>query len=338
VIEMSRVGFATGYDNELTIPEMAYWVREAERKGFEIGFFSETIALMRDSVSGVSTFASCTQAIKLGFTQIVRLRSPVIMAQTLAILDELSHGRIILAPGACTLVHAQTHSLQYIDPVLTLTEWMAALRSMLAEETATYQGKSINIKNVGFAWRANRRRVRFWNAATSQTGLRLAGKIGDGVLLNAVTSPEYSANAINILHQVLEEEGRTWDTFEVAQLINVSVEDDHDTALDKVRWEVASKFHPRQAPFNVGPRMRVGEPHIRQGDLPAFELAFKSGGMDGLIHANPDSYIEGLTASGTPSEVRDRVEQYRSAGVKLPILRPAAANQTQRILDLFGPR
>jgi alkanesulfonate monooxygenase SsuD/methylene tetrahydromethanopterin reductase-like flavin-dependent oxidoreductase (luciferase family) len=335
---MKRIGFATGYDKELTVPEMAHWVEEAERTGFEIGFFSETIALMRDSVSAIANFASSTERILLGFTQIVRLRSPVIMAQTLATLDELSDGRIILAPGACTRAHAQVHSLEHMDPVLTLTEWVQALRLMLTQETATYRGQSVEINNIGFNWRQNRRRIPFWNAATSQTGLRLAARIGDGVILNAVTSPAYSANAIRILREVIEDQGRDWDNFEVAQLINCSLEEERDLAFDKIRWEIASKFHPRQAPFNAGPRMRVGEPFIRAEDLPRFEKAFQEGGMPRLIHSIPDSYIEGLTASGTPTEVQDRIEQYRAAGVKLPILRPAAADQTARILRIFGPR
>jgi 5,10-methylenetetrahydromethanopterin reductase len=50
----------------------------------------------------------------------------------------------------------------------------------------------------------------------------------------------------------------------------------------------------------------------------------------------PPSWLEGLTASGTPDEARRRVERYRAAGVKLPILRPAAAHQAARIIDLFS--
>jgi len=45
-----------------------------------------------------------------------------------------------------------------------------------------------------------------------------------------------------------------------------------------------------------------------------------------------------MTASGTPEEVKKRVQQYRDAGVKIPLLRPAAAHQTQRLLDLFAQR
>ena len=54
--------------------------------------------------------------------------------------------------------------------------------------------------------------------------------------------------------------------------------------------------------------------------------------------AIPAAWIDGLTASGTPDEVRRRVDGYRQAGVKLPILRPAAGHQAARIIDLFAPR
>jgi hypothetical protein len=44
-----------------------------------------------------------------------------------------------------------------------------------------------------------------------------------------------------------------------------------------------------------------------------------------------------MTASGTPDEVLARVQKFRDVGVHLPILRPAAAHQTERLLDLFAP-
>jgi hypothetical protein len=82
--------------------------------------------------------------------------------------------------------------------------------------------------------------------------------------------------------------------------------------------------------------MRVGEPFIRNDDIPLFEKAHEKGGMEALIKAIPDSYVEGMTASGTPDEVKKRVQQYRDAGVRIPLLRPAAGHQTQRVLELFG--
>jgi 5,10-methylenetetrahydromethanopterin reductase len=158
------------------------------------------------------------------------------------------------------------------------------------------------------------------------------------VLLNTVASPEYARNAIRMVREAAAAAGRDWASFEVAQLINASVEDDHAAALDAVRWEVAAKFFPAKFRSQAGPRLRVGEPWIDPAELPRLEAAFARGGREGLARELPSSWVEGLTASGTPDEVVRRVGRYREAGVKLPILRPASGSQTRRIIDLFAPR
>lgn len=333
---MARVGFALGYGEFTNVREMAALMRQAEERGFEMAFFSETIELMRDSVTALAAIGLATRRLTLCATQIARLRSPVVMAQSLASLDELTGGRMTLAPGACTASHARAHSLPPVDPALALREWIEAMRLILTGGKVSYCGQVVNFDGVGLSWTPLRRSIPLYIPATSRTGLRLAGQIGDGVVLNAVCSPEYTQNALRIVREAAEAVGRDWSGFEVAQIINCSVEDDHQKALDEVRWEVATKLDPVQLPFIAGPKMRVGEPYIRPEDIPRFEEAYARGGMEGLIKAVPDSYVEGMTASGTPGEVIRRVQQYRDAGVKLPLLRPAAAQQIERLLDLFA--
>jgi 5,10-methylenetetrahydromethanopterin reductase len=333
---MERVGFAVGYDPAMNARDMAHWMREAEDRGYEIGFFSETIELMRDSVSSLSAIALATERLTIGCTQIVRLRSPLVMAQTVASLDELSGGRLMLAPGSCTSTHAKRHGLEPADPGVALREWIESMRLILAGDNASYDGELVKFKDVELGFEPPRRQVPMFVPATSRKGLRIAGAIGDGVLLNAVCSPEYSANALAIVREAVEESGRDWEQFEVAQLINCSVADDEATALDAIRWEVASKLDPIQLPFIAGPKMRVGEPYFHPDDFPKFEEAWRHGGKQALIKAVPDSYVRGMTASGTPEQVKEKVRQYRDVGVRLPILRPAAKHQAERLLDLFA--
>ncbi len=333
---MARVGLALGYGKFTNTQEMASLMRQAEARGFEMGFFSETIELMRDSVTALAAIGLATSRLTLGTTQIVRLRSPVVMAQTLASLDELTGGRMTLAPGACTSSHARVHALDALDPAVTLREWIESMRLVLSGEKVSYEGVAVKFKNVGLGWKPIRTSIPIYVPATSRTGLRLAGQVGDGVVLNAVCSPEYTVNALRIIREAAEAVGKDWSTFEVAQIINCSIEDDHKKAIDVIRWEVATKFDPVQIPFIARPKMRVGEPYIRKEDIPKFEEAHARGGLEGLIKAVPDSYVEGMTASGTPDEVKKRVQQYRDAGVRIPLLRPAAMHQTQRLLDLFA--
>lgn len=331
-----KVGFATGYDPGMGVREMAAYMRKAEDRGYRIGFFSETNHLMRDGVTAMAAFSLATERMTLGFTQIVRLRSPVVMAQTVATLDELCGGRLVLCPGACTRGQALNHSLDDRDPPRALIEWVEVMRLLLTGQKVTYSGQFIHLNGVGINWTPLRPRVPFWIAAMSRTGLRIAGRIADGVLLNAVCSPEYSANAVRILRKAADEAGEDWRQFEVAQIVNCSVEDDHDAAIDAIRWEVASKFNPARPHSQIGPRKRVGEPHIHEEDLPMMAEAYARGGREDLIKAIPASWVEGLTASGTPDEVVRRVQQYRNAGVTVPILRPAAAHQAERLIELFA--
>ncbi|TMA13135.1 MAG: LLM class flavin-dependent oxidoreductase [Deltaproteobacteria bacterium] len=336
---MARTGFALGYGKFTNVRELASLMQQAEERGYEMGFFSETIELMRDSVTALAAIGLATKRLILGSTQIVRLRGPVVMAQSLASLDELTGGRMTLAPGACTQSHARVHALNpdlKVTPAQVLKEYIEAMRLLLTGEKVSYHGQYVHFDNVGLAWKPVRKSIPIYLPATSKTGLKLAGQIGDGVVLNAVCSPEYTVNALKIVREAAEAAGRDFSKFEVAQIINCSVEDDHRKALDQVRWEVATKLDPIQISFIAGPKMRVGEPYIRKEDLPLFEKAYANGGMDGLIKAVPDSYVEGMTASGTPDEVKRRVQQYRDAGVKIPLLRPAAVHQTEKVMDLFA--
>jgi 5,10-methylenetetrahydromethanopterin reductase len=83
--------------------------------------------------------------------------------------------------------------------------------------------------------------------------------------------------------------------------------------------------------------MRVDGPCFHPEDFPRFEEAWRQGGKQALIQAVPDTYVRGMTASGTPQQVQAKVQQFRDVGVRLPILRPATAHQAERLLNLFTP-
>jgi alkanesulfonate monooxygenase SsuD/methylene tetrahydromethanopterin reductase-like flavin-dependent oxidoreductase (luciferase family) len=333
----ARIGFATGYDPRVPVRGYLDQVREVDERGWELAFFSETWALMRDSVTALAAFALASRRLTLGATQVVRLRSPVTMAQTAASLDELSGGRVVLCPGAATALHARRFGFPPEDPPEALREWIEAIRLVLTGERVSYRGRLVTFEDVELGFPPLRPRIPLWIAATSATGLRLAGRLGDGVLLNTVASPEYSANAIRIVREAVEQAGRDWTAFEVAQIVNTSVEDDHVKAVDAVRWEVATKFIPSKVKTQAAPRMRVGEPVIDPSAFPAFARAWDAGGPEALARAVPADWVEKLTVCGTPAEAVARLARYRAAGVRLPIVRPAAAHQAARIIDLFTP-
>jgi len=334
---MKRIGFATGYSPGLTVRDMIRWIQVAEKKEFEMGFFSETINLVRDAVSSLSAFSISTNTIKLGATQVVRLRSPLVMAQTMATLDELSGGRTVFVFGACTESHETRHGLDLVDPVVSLKEYVESVRKILTGDEVSYEGQFVKIKNVRLSFQPLRHKIPIWIAATSRTGLRLAGAVADGVLLNAITSADYSKNAVDIVKQSAQQAGRNPEDLEVAQLIVAAVSKNPNEAFDAVRWEVANKFTPIQAGFNFSQKIRVGEPLTKEADFRNLHRAYETGGMEGLVHAIPESYLVGMTACGTPEDVKRRIDEYVRAGVRLPLVRPAQDGVAAELIELLAP-
>ena len=333
---MPRTGFATGYDPAHSVRDMARLATEVESRGYDMFFFSEALLCNRDSVTAMAAFGLATTRILLGCTQVVRLRTPLVMAQTLATLDELTGGRVVLAPGACTEKHARRHGLAPFTPAVTLREWIEGIRRILAGERLTYRGQSFEMDEGRLNWKAPRPTIPFWIAAMSRTGLQVAGEVADGVLLDAHTSPEYVENAVVILREAVQKAGRDWASFEVAQIIPCSVEDTHEEAVDATRWEAASRFESPNFAAETERRLRVGEPAIDRRDFPMMKEALDRGGRAAVAQVLPKSLVENTTATGTPDEVRARVDRYRKAGVTFPLVRPQAPHQIQRVLDLFA--
>ena len=63
---MDKTGFATGYDPAVSVREMAELARQAETRGYDMAFFSETVLCNRDSVTAMTAFGLATTKIALG--------------------------------------------------------------------------------------------------------------------------------------------------------------------------------------------------------------------------------------------------------------------------------
>lgn len=334
-VDRGTFGFAVGYDPSASVKEMAAQVAAAEQAGFSLGLFSEAFFTNRDSVSALSTFAAATSRMQLATTLVVRLRSPLLMAQTAATIDELSEGRLTLVLGAATKSHGERNGLRPqvppATPPQTLREYLQAVRLLLTGERVSFRGDVVHLEGVGLNWRPLRRGIPLWSAATSRLGLRIAAELADGVLLDGGTSPEYTASAVSLLRRYREAAGRSMDGFTVAQLISASIASSEEQALDAVRWEVASKF---RYGLTAASKIAVGEPHVDPDAPERLVAVYRDRGERGLLEAIPDAYVRALTASGTEEQVRTRIEAYRRAGADVPVLRVPDAAHVDRLFDL----
>lgn len=329
----SGLGFGVGYDAAATVREMAQSMTAAEDAGFAMGFFSETFFTNRDSVSALSAFSYATERMALGATQVVRLRSPLVMAQTAATLDELSGGRIVLVVGAATDKHAARNGIAPMKPPQVLREYIQSIRMLLTGEKVTFHGQFVTLDGIGLNFTPIRPRIPIWVAGASPLGLKISAQLGDGILLDAGTSPQYSAAALARVREIREDAGLGMENYSIAQLVNTSIESTRTEALDAIRWEVASKF---KFPSTGRAKIAAGETAIPADAPDRLSAIYQQKGESALIDAIDDDFVAALTASGTVDDVAARVGEYRAAGVDFPILRATAKHQIPALLGA-GP-
>jgi 5,10-methylenetetrahydromethanopterin reductase len=161
--------------------------------------------------------------------------------------------------------------------------------------------------------------------------MELAGEIADGVVLNYCVPPAYNSEALEHIAIGAQRAGRRPQDIDRPQLIVCSVDYDHRRAVQAAK-ELITQYLAQQ-------------PHIAQASGTPPETVLKVQSTLGWpatreqIHEAmqyvPDELIENITASGTPEEVRAKVEEYKRYGCTCPILYPLG-DDVRLMIDTFA--
>ena len=301
-------------------------VRLAESLGYDSAFVTHIAG--RESLTVLTAYAVATERIRVG-TGVVPIytRTPATMAQTAATIDELSGGRLTLGLGVSHRAVVEGWHGQTIDhPVDEMREYVGIVRAILRGEPPPGGQKW----QTGFrlAGLEPRPAVRIFIAALSPAMLRLAGEIGDGVML-WLCNPGYTRDVvIPAVGEGREQAGEPLDGFEIVAAVPGALTDDTAGAYDAIRAELLTYF---SLPFyrTMLERSGYGE------DIAAFDAARGDGAaMRGAIS---DRFLDALTAVGDEQSVRAGVERYRDAGVTLPCIGPISRTDFDATLRAAAP-
>jgi alkanesulfonate monooxygenase SsuD/methylene tetrahydromethanopterin reductase-like flavin-dependent oxidoreductase (luciferase family) len=160
-------------------------------------------------------------------------------------------------------------------------------------------------------------------AALSPAMLRLAGEIGDGVLL-WLCCPQYIEDVvIPEVRTGRERAGLTLDGFDIVPAVPTALTDECGNAYAAMRMELIPYFG---LPFYRAMIERSGfgadieRYDAAGGDLPAMQAAIS------------DGFLEQLTAVGSESDVRGGLERYRQAGATTPCVGPISKTDFEATL------
>jgi 5,10-methylenetetrahydromethanopterin reductase len=309
-------------------------VRYAEAKGFDAVWQADS-RLVRDAVVPMAAFAASTDRIKIGSGVIdIWTRNAARLASTFSTLDDLAPGRMICGLGAWWDPLAAKVGIDRSRPLKVMREVVDAVRGLLNNETVTMDGFHVQLDGVELDYVHQERRpkdVPIYIGATGMQMMELTGEIADGAVLNYLVSPSYNVGALEALGRGAAKAGRSLDDIDRPQLVVCSVDEDRDAALDGARLLVTQYLGQ--------------QPHIMKASGVPQTLLDEIGEVltwpathDQVMAASklvPDDIVQMITASGTPDEVRAKVDEYVASGCTCPILYPLA-DDVRLMIDTFA--
>src|SRR6266508_6688257 len=150
--------------------------RRAEANGFRYGWLFDSHVLWRDPYPLLTLMAQATERMRLG-TCVTNpaTREPTVTASLLAVLDEISGGRMDLGIGrgdsARRVLGKPPTTLASLEEAITV------IRDLVEGRSVNYEGADLT-----FTW-TGKWKLPVWVAGYGPLALAMTGRVADGVIL-----------------------------------------------------------------------------------------------------------------------------------------------------------
>lgn len=150
----------------------------------------------QSSVAQAGAMLSATERLRIGLGVIpVPLRNVVLAAMDVATLVEMFPGRLTPGIGHGVQDWMSEVGAKVASPLTLLREHASVLRPLLHGEPVTIAGRYLNLEDVRLVWPPSSPPPLYVGAHGPRT-LRLAGEVGDGVILQLGVSPDEVRSAL----------------------------------------------------------------------------------------------------------------------------------------------
>jgi 5,10-methylenetetrahydromethanopterin reductase len=257
----------------------------------------------------LAAIAQATTTLKMGpgimnsFTD-----TPAAMASFACTLNEISDGRAILGIGPGDLSTLPKLAIQAEKPVARLEEAIKVIRKLCAgEEVKTpemqffkYQGAKLTGVNL-----PGKKGIPIYVGAQGPKVLDLAGRVGDGALINA-SNPKDFAVAIPIIKKACESVGKK--NFDVGAYTAMSIDRDVKKARNSAK--IVAAFIAAGSPPDLLKRHGLDLGNVDKIKAALGKFDFKTVGE--LVS---DKEIDAFTIAGTPEMVKAKCDELVKSGV-----------------------
>ncbi len=251
-------------------------------------------------------------------------RGPASLAQCVASLADAAPGRVAFGIGTSSNVIVERwNGIAFEEPYKKVRDMVRFLRVALTGEKVSGEYDTFTVKGFKLGI-VPEEQPRILVAALREGMLRLAGREGDGAIINWLSAED--------VRQVVPHVHAGGEGKEVVARIFVAPTTDTDTVRAMGRYAIAAYLTvPVYAEFHRW----LGREELLQ---PMWD-AWAAGDRKAALEAIPDSLVDELIVHGSPEECRDHVARYVDNGVTCPALAllPFGIEPQQAIRDL-APR
>jgi len=280
---------------------------ERARLAESLGFSSAWVVQLADREATIvaSAYAAGTSRIGIG-TGVLPLypRTPVVMAQTAATIDELSGGRFTLGIGTShRLTIEGWHDMELTRPLTHVREYVQAIRAILSGET--FSGEIYRTSFQFLGYEPVRRDLPIFISCLSPKMCRLAGEVADGAVLWLCAPGYIESTVVPQIAEGRKKAGKTMEGFEIVAAVPLALTEDPAGGKDAFR-RVATVYW----------------------NLPFYRAAIEGAGLsdalkafdDGGPQAIPDDAVEAYAGIGDEGACSKAVQTYRDSGVTIPAI------------------
>ena len=315
------------------LPDGIRYAQYAESKGFEAVWQAES-RLVRDAIVPMAAFAATTTRIKVGSGVINNwTRNIGLLAMTFLTLDDLAPNRIICGIGAWWDPLARNVGIVRRKPLQAMRETVEVMRRLLNMENVTFHGEFHHVTGIELDvvhGRREPRNVPIYIGATGDQMMELTGEIADGAVLNYCVPPEYNDRAMELLDKGARKAGRTVADLDRPQLVVCSVDPDRKKAIEAAK--VLLTQYLAQQP-HIAKASGVSEDIVKKVQTILGWPATLEQVHEAMQYV-PDEFVLKISATGTPAEVRAKVQEYIDRGCTCPVLYPMS--DPQLMIDTFA--
>ncbi|MBL8225427.1 MAG: LLM class flavin-dependent oxidoreductase [Chromatiales bacterium] len=295
--------------------------RLAEELGFDAVWLPNILSA-RDPFLAFSWLARESQRVRMGPVAISPFElHPLKIANSLLTLNELSGGRanIVIGGGGGTVIGMGLKpDRRSVHPhmVAGVRECLEFLRAIRPDEAVTFTGRHWHIEAYRPDW-ATQPPPRLYVAASRPRMLRLAGELGDGVMLSDIALPALPAT-LATLREGLALRATPPPEFPVNNLLAWHVKRDRTAAYAEARRKLWVRGIWERA--RIAPYLAPADCDRIEQNLPALAAAYHRGSDPGDVvgTAVMDALVDGLTLTGGLEDI-DRIvgelRAMRDAGV-----------------------